>query len=113
MNEQNLIPSNKRTESERRAMAKKAGKASGEARRARKQFQEAVLAALEAVTDDGHSVLENIVAAQISKALKGDTRAFEVMRDTSGEKPAEKVEAKVTNDNKELMKDYLHSIKKG
>ena len=29
---------------------------------------------------------------QFEKALKGDTRAFEVIRDTAGQKPVEKVE---------------------
>ena len=44
--------------------------------------------------------------------MRRDTRAFEVIRDTSGEKPAEKVEAQVSNDNKELLKEYLDSLKK-
>lgn len=32
-----------------------------------------------------------IIAAIIKKALAGDTKAFEIIRDTIGEKPAEKV----------------------
>ena len=53
------------------------------------------------------------MAAQVNKALEGDTRAFEALRDTSGEKPTDKVEASVTNENKELMKEYLESVKRG
>lgn len=39
-NEKNLIPNNQRTPSERRENARKAGKASGEARRAKKTMRE-------------------------------------------------------------------------
>ena len=39
MNEKNLIPNNRRTESERRAMAVQGGKASGEARRRRAELR--------------------------------------------------------------------------
>lgn len=35
---------------------------------------------------------EALALKQFEKALKGDTRAFEVIRDTSGQKPVEKVE---------------------
>jgi hypothetical protein len=35
---------------------------------------------------------EALALKQFEKALKGDTRAFEVIRDTSGQKPIEKVE---------------------
>lgn len=60
------------------------------------------------------SVFQSLnVAAQIKRALEGDTRAFEALRDTSGEKPTDKVEASVTNENKELMREYLESVKKG
>lgn len=112
-NSENLIPNNKRSPNELREITKKGGKASGEARREKKQFQKAILAALEAVTADGSTVLEDIIAAQIKKALNGDTKAFEVIRDTSGEKPTDKIEASVANENKDLMKDYLERVKKG
>ena len=46
-NEQNLVPFDKLTENERRELARKAGKASGEARRKRKTFRETLLALLE------------------------------------------------------------------
>ena len=35
---------------------------------------------------------EAIAMKQMEKALKGDTKAFEVLRDTAGQKPVEKVE---------------------
>ncbi len=111
MNEKNLKPA--RSKSEARERGEKGGKKSGEVRRNKRQFQQAVLAALKARMDDGNTVLGNLVSAQIKRALEGDTKAFEVLRDTSGEKPTDKVEASVNNDNKELMKDYLSFIKNG
>lgn len=110
MNEKNLKPV--RSEKEAREKGKRGGKASGESRREKKQFQQAVLAALKTSTENGSTMLEDIVAAQIKRALEGDTRAFEALRDTSGEKPTDKVEASVTNENKELMREYLESVKK-
>lgn len=35
---------------------------------------------------------EAIAMKQFEKALKGDTKAFEVLRDTAGQKPVDKVE---------------------
>lgn len=37
---------------------------------------------------------EQIVLALVKRAQKGDTKAFEVIRDTIGEKPVEKQEVK-------------------
>lgn len=109
-NEENLNPA--RSKEEARERGTKGGKRSGEVRREKKLFQQAVLAALEAKGESGNSVLVDMIAAQVKKAMKGDTRAFEVLRDTSGEKPAEKVEAQVKNDNAELLKEFLDSKKK-
>ena len=91
-NEQNLIQNSDRTPSERRANASKAGLASGEARRKRKALKEELLLLLE----DG-DVQERISLALINEALNGNkagsvTKAFEVIRDTIGEKPIERVE---------------------
>ena len=97
-NAKNLISNSERTPKELKEQTSKGGRASGEARRAKKQFQ--------------GTVLERIVAAQVERALKGDTRAFEVLRDTSGEKPTDKVEASVTDEKTQLMREYLESLKK-
>ena len=86
-NEQNLIPNSQRTPSERRENARKAGIASGEARRARKTLKETLLMMLE----EGDTQ-NNITLALLDKALKGDTKAYEVIRDTVGEKPTDKIE---------------------
>lgn len=95
-NPQNLIKNEDRTPNERRANASKAGKASGEARRKKRDLRQAIEILLE--TDmkgkngEVKSGAEAIAIAQFQKALKGDTRAFEVIRDTAGQKPIEKIQ---------------------
>lgn len=82
----NLIPLNKRTKEEQKAITTAGGKASGESRRARKTLKEELLMLL----SEGDTQ-KNVSVAMIQKALEGDTKAFEVIRDTIGEKPTEKV----------------------
>lgn len=93
-NPQNLIPqAHKLTVEE----ASKGGKASGEKRKERKAFREALLAALSEpmVDKDGNETTETtqdaIVAGLLRKAIAGDVRVFEAIRDTIGEKPIEKI----------------------
>lgn len=92
-NEKNLIPQNKRTKKEQREIARKGGIASGKARAERKTFKEELIALLE-----NGNTQEKLSLAIIKKAMKGDTKAFEVIRDTVGEKPTEKIEADITSD---------------
>lgn len=88
MNEQNLkTPS----PSEAREYGRKGGIASGKARRRRKTLREELLLLLE--NDD---VQKKISIALINEAMNGNnagsvTKAFEVVRDTVGEKPVKKV----------------------
>lgn len=96
-NEQNLIPTTQRSESEARENSRKGGIASGEARRKKRDLKLAMQALLEAEikdkkTGETMSGAEAIALAQYRKALKGDAKAFELIRDTSGQKPVEKVE---------------------
>jgi hypothetical protein len=104
MNEQNLIPNSERTPKQRRENAKKAGIASGEARRKKRDLKLAIQALLEAdikdkKTGEVMSGAEALAVAQFRKAMRGDTRAFEVLRDTSGQGVVEKVMvAEVDND---------------
>lgn len=86
MNEQNLIPQNRRTKREQREIASKGGKKSGEARRDRKKLKEALLLLLAK-----GEIQDNICLALIEKAQSGDVKAFEVIRDTIGEKPVDKL----------------------
>ena len=85
-NEQNLIQNSERTPSELREMARNGGLASGEARRKRKTLKEELLLML----SEGETQ-QSVTLALIEKARSGDTKAFEVIRDTIGEKPVDKV----------------------
>ena len=68
-----------------REIGRKGGKKSGEAKRARKTMREQLLLMLEK-----GDTQENMTLALIAKAMQGDVRAFEVIRDTIGEKPVDK-----------------------
>lgn len=82
-NEQNLkVP----TSSEARKNGRKGGLASAEAKRKRKSLKEELLLML----SDG-DVQKSVTLALIEKAMAGDTKAFEVIRDTIGEKPVDKL----------------------
>lgn len=70
---------------------RKGGIASGEAKRRRKSLREQ----LEILLENGNTQ-ESVAVALIEKAMGGDVKAFEVLRDTVGEKPVDKVETKQT-----------------
>ena len=84
-NNENLIPI--RTKNEAREKGKKGGKKSGESRRERKQLREELLMLL-----SENDMQSKLSLALINKALSGDVRAFEAIRDTIGEKPMDKHE---------------------
>ena len=86
-NEQNLVPMASRTPRERQEISRKGQKASTEAKRARKTLKETLLLMLE----EGNTQ-NDITLALLQKALNGDTKAYEVIRDTVGEKPTDKIE---------------------
>ena len=83
-NEQNLKPVTSKKEARERG--RKGGLASGEARRKRKTLKEELLLML----SEGETQ-QSVTIALIEKAMSGDTKAFEVIRDTIGEKPVDKV----------------------
>lgn len=93
-NEQNLKPPiNKRSTKEQREIRHKAGVKSGEARRAKKTMREMLDYLLEKQTKTNKgemSTLEAMMVSMIAKAIKGDVRATEFIRDTIGQKPADK-----------------------
>lgn len=92
MNSQNL-----RTLSteEAREIGRKGGIRSGEARRERKMMREAFEQILAMDCDfEGElmSGVEAICLATFRKALDGDVKAFQLIRDTCGETPLQRVE---------------------
>lgn len=110
--EDNLRPSEYKLSQEE---AKKGGIASGEARRRKRDIRLALEALLEKdITDKNGNTMstaEAIAIKQIEKALKGDTKAFEVVRDSAGQKPVEKVEHIGLEDAKNDLKELLEQRK--
>ena len=94
-NEQNLNPFGTLTEDEQREISSKGGKASGEARRKKKLLRECLEILLEKEMTDkkGETMTgaEALSAKLFKEAMKGNVKAFEVLRDTAGQKPVEKV----------------------
>lgn len=98
-NEQNLekgIATQFKSGEEAAENGRKGGIASGESKRRRKTLKEELLLMLE-----DESVQKSITAALIAEAIEGNNAgsvrgAFETIRDTIGERPAEKIEAKQT-----------------
>lgn len=93
-NEQNLRAP---TTAEARERGRKGGKASAAKRAERKTFREGLLLLLnEPLKDKAGNPTTNttqdaIIAALVKRAASGDTRAFEMIRDTIGEKPVQDV----------------------
>ena len=96
MTSENLIPTNRRTKKEVREIARKGGKASGEARRRKADLRKALKTVLEAdVHSDkvaeqldkmgfDNSNLMAMVFAQMQQAQKGNVRAFEAISKVMG-----------------------------
>jgi hypothetical protein len=97
-NTENLIPFDERTEDEHREIATKGGKASGKARRRKKELKELLELALSQPSgiEDGEDNYTAITAALVQRAIHGDTKAYEVIRDTLGQKPTEQVQTDLT-----------------
>lgn len=89
-NEQNLKPLNTRAKSEQREIASKGGKARAKKQKELKTLKDELLLLLA----EGNTQ-KKMSLALIQKALNGDTKAFEVIRDSIGQKPTDKQEVKV------------------
>lgn len=106
----NLLKAEDLTSDELRARAMKGGIASGKARREKKAMKETLgtllsmplkddavadlesIQSLAALNGKNITVQEAIMLKQIQKAMKGDTRAAEFVRDSSGNKLKEGIE---------------------
>lgn len=93
-NEQNLLKGDEKHKLTPEEQSK-GGMASAEARRKKRDIRAALEALLEKTYKgkggEELSGAEVIALKQMEKAIKGDTRAFEVVRDSAGQKPIEKV----------------------
>ena len=95
-NEKNLRPfTSEQSHEEAVENGKKGGIASGEAKRAKKSLREAmqILMNADLTGKDGKTMTgtEAMAAKAFQAALKGDWKAWELVRDTAGQKPIEKI----------------------
>lgn len=115
--QENLIPQSERTKEEQRKIAKMGGIASGKARKEKKAMKDTLktllsmslkeqrstdiekIKSIAALKGKNITVQEAIMLAQIQKAMKGDTRAAEFIRDSSGNKLKESVEMNASFNN--------------
>lgn len=103
----NLIRIGELPEEQQRKMRQMAGKASGAARRRKRDLKnlcqtlmdsqitdqktrETVVKYFPNLTDDDLDYATAMIYAQIKKAIEGDSKAFELVRDTSGQRPTDK-----------------------
>lgn len=106
-NEQNLIPFNERTPEEHRELSKKGAEMANKVKRQKKSMKEQLelLLSLPIKNEKIKAQLKELgieenqmnnqmalLIAQYQKGLKGDTQAFNTLRDTSGQAIANKVE---------------------
>lgn len=109
-NEQNLIPWDKRTESEQREYAKKGGQKSGEVRRQRKAMKEQMEMLLSlpfknkkqfnfmkelGIEENNIDNQMALIVAMYGKALKGDVQAFNTIREVVQDEKTVKDEDRV------------------
>lgn len=132
-NEENLVPFDKRTESEQREIQSKGGKASGAARRRKKTMRQAAAMLLGAdisggerefvekirprllafgVSEEDATYQDALLVSIMLKALKGDVKAAAYLRDTAGENPSlelKKQELKLRKEELRLKQEQLRS----
>ena len=86
------------TTEQARERGRKGGLASAKARAEKKQLKELLELALSQPSDivDGEDNYTAITAALVQKAIQGDTKAYEVIRDTLGQKPTEQTQMDLT-----------------
>ena len=110
-NDENLIPMNRRTESERRKIATAGGKASGAARRKKRDMRKtaemllnmpvsnkqssmkAMLSAL-GIDEEDMDYSRGVMAAMLVQAANGNVNAAKFLRDTAGQNPTQQLQEK-------------------
>ena len=128
---ENLVPFDQRTEEEQRKIASKGGKASGEARRKKRDARKAAnlilnLPASEAieknlkslgVKEEDYTNMVAIMARAFTKAMSGDISAMSFLIDMAGASPRFKMEEErhkklMTDEEKasNVVDDWISSI---
>ena len=127
----NLIPFNQRTEEQQREIAKMGGKASGEARKKKRDMREVAKAILEHAMNDEQidevlgsskdlldgdkSVMAVLTARMVQEAGKGSYKHYETLRDTAGFKPKDEIGISadiMTDADRELIEKVSRRLEK-
>lgn len=119
MNDENLIPFNQRTESEKRKIAKMGGKKSGEVRREQKTYREMAKAMLSATITDENMLNElkaygltetdiktYTLLGMIKASANGSHNAFDRLMELTGEA------SQTTTSEEEKQTELLKAIEK-
>lgn len=113
MNDKNLVPINSRTKSKQREIQSKGGLVSAQNKRDRINLRKCMEMLLEEKYKDDNGKLvsgaELISIKQLQRAMQGNTKAFEVVRDTAGQKPADKVE--ISKPDSEVIDEINNYVK--
>lgn len=128
---ENLIPLNKRTKEAQREIARKGAEASNKKQAEKRLLKDTIEIMLklqptpqmvsecaEKFGFNPKDLQDIITGGLINKAMSGDSRAFEVLRDTVGQKPKEVIEATNTNTNidikdEKLINEIIQKAKQG
>ena len=129
MNLNTLIPADQWTDEQRRERGRKGAQKANEVRRQRKQMRESVnvilamplrsvkeielvdVAEIKSLAEAkglNITVQDAIILKQVQLALAGSTKAFELLRDTAGEKPKEQIETQ--NATLDRLDEILENI---
>lgn len=77
---------------QQREISRKAGKRSAQVKKERKTLREELLMLLSEKQEDGRTGQASMSVSLLQQAIKGNVKAYEIIRDTIGEKPVEHVE---------------------
>ena len=98
-NEENLKPFSERTPRERSELGRKGAKAANKKKKEKKLLKDHLLAWLDTPGKMGNTKLEDMTIAIVKRAIEdgdGNNKAWEIIRDTIGQKPKEQMEVETT-----------------
>lgn len=103
-NEQNLIPfTSDQSREEAKKNGRKGGIASGKARRENKLIRERILERMG--ESDWDTMIDNLI-----QRASNDTKSFEVLRDTIGQKPTEQIELSSRKEAQNKLDEMLKQL---
>lgn len=108
LNPQNLIPLNKKSPEEAKAIRSAGGKARAKQKKERSTFKKLFDDVLnDRPNNSEFTYKELITKAMIKEAIKGRVNAVEFIRDTIGEKPIDKIEFNDVSDIANEVEDFF------